>query len=84
MAQLEAARARAKRFKNAIILTDEDLPILFTPIDEVRFPVTLPEDESMAWALAQLNEEDGTPTDVDIDALAGQLYQNLWWHLAEG
>ena len=84
LAQLEAARARAKRFKNAIILTDEDLPILFTPIDEVRFPITLPENESMAWALAQLNEEDGTPTDVDIDALAEQLHQNLWWHLAEG
>lgn len=67
-----------------IFLTDDDLPILNAPIDEVRFPVTLPKDESMAWALAQLNEEDGTPTDVDIDALAEQLYRNLWWHLAEG
>ncbi len=74
----------AVAFHNTITLTDEDLPILFAPIDEVRFPVTLPEDESMAWALAQLNEEDGTPTDVDIDALAEQLHQNLWWHLAEG
>ena len=74
----------AVAFHNQITLTDEDLPILFTPIDEVRFPVTLPKDESMAWALAQLNEEDGTPTDVDIDALAEQLYRNLWWHLAEG
>lgn len=75
---------RAQRFLLNITLTDEDLPVLFSPIDEVRFPVTLPEDESMAWALAQLNEEDGTPTDVDIDALAEQLHQNLWWHLAEG
>lgn len=80
----EESDAIAEAMYYDIFLTDEDLPILFTPIDEVRFPITLPEDESMAWALAQLNEEDGTPKDVDIDALAEQLYQNLWWHLAEG
>jgi len=67
-----------------IQLTDEDVPALSWPIDEVRFPVTLPEKESFEHALSLLNEEDGTPTDVDIDALAQQVYQSLWFHLMEG
>ena len=73
----EESDAIAEAMYYDIFLTDEDLPILFTPIDEVRFPITLPEDESMAWALAQLNEEDGTPKDVDIDALAQQIVEGV-------
>ena len=38
----------------------------------------------MESALSRLNMEDGTPTDADIDELARQVYQGLWWHLAEG
>lgn len=71
-------------FCNRLPMGEEDMPLLFTDIDEVRFPVHLSQAESMAQALQQLNEEDGTPTDVDIEALAAQLHQNLWWHLAEG
>jgi len=67
-----------------IQLTDEDVPALSWPIDEVRFPVTLPEEESFEHALSLLNEEDGTTTDVDIDALAQKVYQSLWFHLMEG
>ncbi len=65
-------------------LTDADLPALSWPIDEVRFPITLKEEESIEYALSLLNEEDGTPTDADIDKLAEQVYQNLRYHLAEG
>ncbi len=64
--------------------TDEDLPALNREIDEVRFPITLTGEDSMEYALSLLNEADGTPTDVDIDALAEKVWQNLWWHLAEG
>ncbi len=64
--------------------TDEDLPVLNWEIDEVRFPITLTGEDSMEYALSLLNEPDGTPTDVDIDALAEKVWQNLWWHLAEG
>ncbi len=64
--------------------TDEDLPALSWEIDEVRFPITLTGEDSMEYALSLLNEADGTPTDVDIDALAEKVWQNLWWHLAEG
>ncbi len=64
--------------------TDEDLPALSWEIDEVRFPITLTGEGSMEYALSLLNEPDGTPTDVDIDALAEKVWQNLWWHLAEG
>ncbi len=65
-------------------LTDADMPILQTSFDEVRFPLCQPYEESLAYALTLLNNGDGTPTDVDIDALADQVYQYLWWHLAEG
>lgn len=67
-----------------IDMTDDDFPALTWEIDEVRFPVILAEEESIEYALSQLNEEDGTPTDVDIDKLAQQVYQNLWYHLYEG
>ncbi len=65
-------------------LEDEDLPALNWEIDEVRFPITLTGEDSMEYVLSLLNEADGTPTDVDIDALAEKVWQNLWWHLAEG
>jgi len=85
---LEWYRESASRIANIAVqkiqLTDEDVPALSWPIDEVRFPVTLPEEESFEHALSLLNEEDGTPTDVDIDALAQKVYQSLWFHLMEG
>lgn len=65
-------------------LTDDDVPILSLPIDEVRFPVTLDSAGSLEHALSLLNEEDGSPTDADIDALSQEVRMNLWWHLAEG
>ncbi len=72
------------RLLQTVDVTDKDLPVLSWPIDEVRFPITLKEEESIEYALSLLNEEDGTPTDADIDALAQQVYQNLRYHLAEG
>ena len=65
-------------------MTDEDLPVLSRSIDEVRFPIYLSGERALSGVLARLNQEDGTPTDVDIDELAGEVWQNLWWHLAEG
>ena len=65
-------------------ITDSDLPILQTEIDDVRFPFYQPYEETFSYALTLLNHEDGTPTNADIDKLAGQVYQYLWWHLAEG
>ena len=72
------AAARALSFR------DSDIPALSWDIDEVRFPVTISGTDSLEYALSQLNEPDGTPTDADIDALAQQVCQGLWWHLAEG
>ena len=65
-------------------ITDEDMPILQVPIDEVRFPFYQPYEETLEYALTLLNKENGTPTNVEIDKLAGEVYQYLWWHLAEG
>ena len=72
------AAARALQF------WDEEIPALSWDIDEVRFPITITGTDSMESALSRLNMEDGTPTDADIDDLARQVYQGLWWHLAEG
>ena len=62
-------------------ITDEDIPPLSWEIDSVRFPIA---DSAYADALQTLNEADGTPTDVDIEALAQRLCDMLWWHLTEG
>lgn len=69
---------------NDLDITDADMPILNVSIDEVRFPLCQPYEESLSYALTLLNNEDGTPTGVDIDELADEVYQYLWWHLAEG
>lgn len=61
-----------------------DVPALGWEIDTVRFPVTLAEGESPAYALALLNAEDGAPTDADIDVLAQAVWDALWWHITEG
>ena len=68
----------------SLTFADEDIPALSWKIDEVRFPVTLSGEDSIESALRQLNEEDGTPKETDIDKLAEQVCQGLWWHLAEG
>lgn len=65
-------------------VTSEDVPALNWKIDHVYFPVSLPEEESLEYAMRLLNSEDGTPMDVDIDELAAKIHQNLWWHMAEG
>ena len=65
-------------------VTSEDVPALNWKIDHVYFPVSLPEEESLEYAMGILNSEDGTPMDVDIDELAAKIHQNLWWHMAEG
>lgn len=65
-------------------MSDEDMPILDVPIDHVCFPFYQPEEETLAYALAQLNNPDGTPTDADIGELSESVYRYLWWHLAEG
>ena len=69
---------------NDLNITDSDLPILNIPIDEVRFPFYQPYEESLGYALSLLNNEDGSPTDADIDTLASEVVRYLWWHLAEG
>lgn len=66
------------------VVTQEDVPELNWQIDRVLFPISVNSDETLSYALAQLNNDDGTPTDTDINALAESVYQSLWWHLAEG
>lgn len=66
------------------ILTEEDLSVLSGPLDAVDFPIVQAEEETLSHALSQLNDEKGQPADADIDKLAQQVYENLWWHLAEG
>lgn len=62
----------------------EHIPALNWEIDYVYFPIIMSQDTTMEYAMNSLNHEDGTPTDADIDELAREVYQDLWWHLAEG
>lgn len=66
------------------VLSEEDFAVVTAPIDVVEFPFAQAEGESLSDALEQLNEEDGTPTSADIESIAREVYENLWWHLAEG
>lgn len=65
-------------------LVESDFSVLETPVDTVYFPIVQDEEETLSYALHLLNDENGVPTDADIDALAEEVYRNLWWHLAEG
>lgn len=66
------------------VVTSEDVPALDWKIDHVSFPLGQEYEETLEYAMSLLNEKDGTPADVDIDELAKEVWQNLWWHLAEG
>ena len=81
---LGSANESALYQDEAFILTDEDIPALDFEIDAVRFPIVQQGENTLQSALAQLNNDDGTPTDVDTDKLAQQVWTDLWWHLAEG
>ncbi len=75
-----------KAFQNGEIITfvGNNVDVLNYEIDEVRFPFTQKYEETLEYALTLLNNEDGTPADVNIEELAREVYKNLWWHLAEG
>lgn len=82
---ISGTKQRLGQVKSTMVaMNDVVLPILDFDIDEARFPIYLAGEETLAYALSKLNNADGTAADVDIDALAEDIYQNLWWHLAEG
>ncbi|MBQ8280199.1 MAG: extracellular solute-binding protein [Roseburia sp.] len=83
---LPVSMAMHKAFQHGEIAAsvEENMDVLNYSIDEVRFPITQDYEETLEYALTLLNNEDGTPTAIDIDALAAEVYMNLWWHLAEG
>lgn len=77
------SRRRAAAAK-LLEITEEDVPGLDWDIEAVFFPITLDSEESLSSLMSQLNTEDGTPTDMDLQEMAANLEQSLWWHLAEG
>ncbi len=81
--QVPETKRRMKQTQN-LMITEEDIPELNWHIDQVYFPVDMEEALSLSGYLDRLNAEDGTPTDVNIEELAQEVCQNLWWHLAEG
>lgn len=72
-----------RTIQNRFVATEE-VPELSWQIDRVYFPIGQDSGESLEAAMALLNEADGTPTDADIEKLAREVRQNLWWNLAEG
>lgn len=75
---------RRAQVKGVEAITEESAAVLQIPIDEVRFPIYMNEEDTLAYALAQLNDENGEPTDANLEELAEEVYQKLQWHLAEG
>lgn len=65
-------------------LTDADAPQLFWQIDRVYFPVNLPQEQEFCTYIEQIQENVTTLTETDLANFAQEIYQNLWWHLAEG
>lgn len=65
-------------------VTSQDVPYLNWKIDNVYFPIHLDQTLSLKYAMGLANAEGGIPTSSDLDALAQDIYQALWWHLAEG
>lgn len=76
--------ARILAVHSSNVLSEEDFSVLTGSFDVVDFPIVQAQEETFAYALSLLNDENSQPTDVDIDKLAQQVHENLWWHLAEG
>lgn len=74
-----------KHFRDPeLVITDADITVFAISIDEVRFPISQDAEDSLSYALSLLNDDQGNPTQVDIDSLAEEVWTTLWWHLAEG
>ncbi len=65
-------------------VTTQEVPYLNWDIDQVYFPIHVEPTASLKYAMHLLNEGNAASTGYDVDALAQDIYQALWWHLAEG
>lgn len=75
---------RRAQIKAVETITEDSAIVLQHPITEARFPIYMEEENTLAYALMQLNDENGNPTNIDIDELAENVYQKINWHFAEG
>lgn len=78
---VEATAAKEKMNQE---LTDEDIPVLQAEIDQVRFSLSC----ECTWS-NYINSElcdaiTGKPKDTNIEALAEEWVDELYWHLYEG
>lgn len=65
-------------------VTATDIPGLDWNIDHVYFPIALEGESALTYAMDLLNKKEEAPVGANIDELAKDIRQNLWWHLAEG
>lgn len=61
-----------------------DVPELHWHIDDVYFPAVLASGDDFAAYMEFVKEHADLLTEKDLAELAQEIYQNLWWHLAEG
>ena len=81
--KLAIEELKAGFINDAVVLGDEDLPILDTTVDRVQISIDL--ENALDEMIGGLNEElSGEALPADIDALAVQWIDDLEWHLAEG
>lgn len=68
---------------DAVVLDDEELPILDVAVDRVQISIDL--ENVLDDMISGLNEDlSGEVIPADIDAMAAQWIADLEWHLAEG
>ena len=64
-------------------VTESDIPFLNAKIDRAHYYTSLESD--LGDIIDTLNDPNtGAPTDVDIDAIATEFFEELEWHLYEG
>lgn len=79
----EQKQVRERKEQLNIELTNDDIPVLQATIDKARFPIS---NESV-WSmeLYQLYDwSSGKWVETDIDGLAEEIIDELFWHLFEG
>ena len=76
-----AVKARRKTIRN-MVLSQSDIPIYDTVIDQVRFP--LMNDEDMSDVLEKIAFAVQEGYDIDTEALAESVWYEMLWNLGEG
>lgn len=69
---------------NAVVLTDEDVPILNVQIDSARYPALEPEYNIGNKILRQFENNGFSAEGIDVESIVDEFLEELLFHLGEG